>query len=1834
MSDTTILAITSNTELIIYDFIQNQQIKYLSSSFKCFLFANFSSDIYCLENNGILKKFDYTSLDFIIISDQIIIQIEVSEFYALSQQVLAFISLQGQIIILNLETQQALPLITSFQQVDKIQQIEQYIIILTQQQYLQVYQMQNQINTLNLVQAFQYNRKGYEILDFLVITFNNKNTLIIAESVTIYAYNLQSNSLIGNLPTACQKSLQLKQDDNYLYVICSFQITIFDKIILKLINYQKINQFKYSNIRNVQHLYQDFFAFILYDDLILVKLNSYSSQIVESFTKLDNPQIYQVNLIYQNQQQVAPTQIQLRCFSDSNLFDITHEMLNSSYQTSDTLINFVQSPSIYNNNYQHKNFQDRVSTQQLNLKKYVIQMSIQYSKLEQIQKFYEVFTLETLIEYQFNIQKDKLNMKGIANLTDSSFILKEFYILSFDTIILQININDTNFILNQFGNLKTLQFFNTDFVFDKNSKSYFLISNLNTLILDSININDQEIYESSNIKMTNVTNILISNLSIKNIKILSERSLFSFQNVTNITFTNLNLIDSETAAIFFEFIDCQTIYFQNLNIQKLTINKGNLFQIIKSNIVQISNLNATQIKTISLPQRILNFIPQEKQRILQDEVQQSQTSSLLNFLGCYKIYLSDLQFDRLNDITVLVSNHYAASDQLQYFSKQISMKKIILKEIEFSFQKNLIFNITSLQGQLNYINFTNINSLNNLVILNIQNKMNISNSVFTNANLIEGSVISLKQGQLNLTRSSFINITCQGSPCALNIESSDLIQINNNNFTNLNNTQLQISSTKITSYFQGGAIIISSSKQTFIENCQFQNCISQNEAGAIIILNSKQTLIDKCQFQNCISQKQGGALIISSSQQTLIENCQFQNCISQKEGGAIYSSQQNQENITIFRSDFLENQSSEGSGGAIFLSQINQINITQSNFQKNIALKQNGGAISLVSSNLSQFSENTFSYNEARIGGSIYYDKINSDLVNTTNLLLNAIIFQFNKASFYGQNIGSIPKYIGITNQPYLESLKIVQEYSIDNIASGNYLNQKLYLNFIDEEKKPFKFAGLDTQSYQIQFYFQLKLLDNSSIAIQQGNNINLNETIGMFEMYFQSVYKESQNQSINIISNQFEQNVSLSILLNLNYRNCIVGEIIQESNKFIECNQCVEGRYSLNIPDMQKDINKLQCISCPEQAKSCRGSELILKDGYWRESNLTDQIYTCLLESCAFDNPLSKSGCLTGYIGPLCNSCDSKQSVWGRQYGLKNKKCYPCSQEFSQILYLCFFILFYVFYITISQQKIINSKIKKIKLNIFKQIGLLITSNLSSSGNDISLLYKIFMNYLQILSYSSNFGILSQQFVSTSLNIFGDPITMTVTTFDCLFKMSDKYPLWFNRIVTQLFTILIICLLALFQQFISLLLSYKKREQAYKQFATTMNTTFIFFYIFYQPSISKMLIQSLICIKIGSKYYLTADYSQECYDYYHLLYALIVVVPLIILFCFIIPYFLFKKLKYLQKKDSQNRLIYSRVVSIMTYGFLYTGYKSKFLYWEIIKIINKFILTILINIVIQDNIKLMLIICLLQIYYLYHLKSQPYQNQNICQQEKLLIQKLIFTFLMLSAIINDDTDTRYLTKICQIIIFFINISSIQIVLIARFGEINLEKDQKNIFIYKIKILLQKMQKKYPNFLRFIRIRQIKVIRVHFLWKKVIERFRSKMFKLIKAEVSITEKSLKNNNLEEISRIQNFKSPEILSFIPSKNAIFKQINFQNDRITQSSNQFSSQKFNIVENSKQNQVNFNNKSETQQLENSTDSGVIFENEFSSVQLGQNFIFNKIIAANKFQQTKLDEKNDFK
>ncbi|KAL4433023.1 hypothetical protein ABPG74_005396 [Tetrahymena malaccensis] len=1313
----TILTILSSQELAVYDFIQNKQIYYSSSSFDCILYSNFTQDIYCLEANNVLKKFNYTALDFQVVANQNQIDIQVNEFYALSKQIIVFIDYEASMKFLDIQTFQASSIIMTKQQyLNKIEQVGEFIVASFQKQYLSVYQL-NQIQGIkNITETFQYNKEGLQIQDFLIINYNMSYTLLMANQLQIQIFNMQSQQFIGDLPISCQNQFKFKQDDDFLYCICSFQVNIFQKRVLKLINYYKINQFSYSNLKDVQYVYQDFYLLTLANELLLIKLNQSEASLVESFQNLNNPSVYLINLKYENNQLNIVSQIIFKCYSDSNIFDITYQVSENNIQTNDTLLTFIQSQSSLNQTNQHKSLQSRVYSQKnLKLAKYVLQMTIENSNLPQVEIFYNIFTETTIIQYQFQINQNQKSQIGIANLTDNFFILPQFSHLVFSSIKLYLALSQSDFNFNRYQNIQTINFKDVEIIFNQNSSSFLQISNLDQLVLDSFVIQNQKIDGLFNsMIVNNVTNILVINMTIQNVQIIHQ-PLIQFLQISNITILELNLFNIQLANNILSFVDCQNIQIQNIKIQSLSIYQGNIFQIIMSNTIQLADLIATDIKRINQTQQVNN--QNLVLRMIQN-VNYNDYISIVNIQGCQTIKMNKIMIDNLNNVGVILAIYYQLGTELEYYNKYIEITNTNITNVNFEVQEILF--LQSIQGLLQNLNIYDIISAQNAITLNIQQQITIQDSYFENIFFRGGSVINMLNGILVLNSSSFQNINSIGFPCALNVLQANTISILKTNFTNLANLKN--------------------------EEVQF----NQNSQGGAIKL------------QNTIF-----ASVIQSI---------FQNCSAYLQGGAIYSQQIQSSTLLIQNSDFIENESIQNSGGALFLSQLTEIKVSQSYFTKNKANVSRGGAIYLESCNLKQFEQINFSFNQADIGGSIFYMYTPKLLLNHNAFVQNKVQFLHNKASFYGQNIGSFPVSIGISQRPSLDQLKVYSEYQVNNIASGNYLDETLYLNFIDEESNALNFLGSSVSSERNAFYFLLNYSQNNDIIIQQGITAQLNKTIGLFELNFQSLYKISQNQTIYLVSNQFQNGNYLSLSLNLHYRNCVKGEIILENNQFIQCNKCVQGRYSLKKPDMDVDINQIQCSSCPSGAYFCQGSEIKLKDGYWRENDETDQIYSCLLESCSFDNIVSKHGCLPGYVGPLCNSCDSKKLVWQEQYGMKNMNCYPCQQQWiGQLCYFTFFLLLNFCYLAYSHYNISQNKVKYIKLILFKKIGLLMTNKLSASGNDISLWFKLTLSYLQILSCTAYFGVFKLSYLIIPINIFGDPSSITIHSLDCLIEMNDR---------------------------------------------------------------------------------------------------------------------------------------------------------------------------------------------------------------------------------------------------------------------------------------------------------------------------------------------------------------------------------------------------------------------------------------------------------------------------
>ncbi|KAL4509869.1 hypothetical protein ABPG73_023085 [Tetrahymena malaccensis] len=436
---------------------------------------------------------------------------------------------------------------------------------------------------------------------------------------------------------------------------------------------------------------------------------------------------------------------------------------------------------------------------------------------------------------------------------------------------------------------------------------------------------------------------------------------------------------------------------------------------------------------------------------------------------------------------------------------------------------------------------------------------------------------------------------------------------------------------------------------------------------------------------------------------------------------------------------------------------------------------------------------------------------------NNTRIKLDSQFFYFMcpfVAQIYSQNITFVSniKYIVGFNQT-IQDIKylnysifahIVQEQQSDQgykilryqifLKSpqqiGNYTKSPIYLQFFDEEDSMLNFGvSLSKQISQSilseinNYKISLQNYSNiSGLIILFGEQLQLDIEKNLFQLNITAGSVGEQTYELILASNFQDQQISID--LSIQFRKCIIGEVRYPKQNYISCDKCQQGTYSLVDPNQNNNL--IQCLKCPQDsATNCYSSNIILKDHFWRESNLTDQIYPCQLQGCSETSIQQIDGCLEGYIGPLCSSCDYKSDLWEDSYAIVGKQCVKCSDIRSTYIYFALQLIFYILYILICLQSQVQKSLLVIKLQYLRQLGILQISKTKYMGQDSEIIIKIFLSYLQIFSTC----IMSFAEIPTSVSdIFkygGDPIQMTYKSLDCsnYYMQSDlTYQCWVNN--------------------------------------------------------------------------------------------------------------------------------------------------------------------------------------------------------------------------------------------------------------------------------------------------------------------------------------------------------------------------------------------------------------------------------------------------------------------
>ncbi|KAL4456739.1 hypothetical protein ABPG73_014765 [Tetrahymena malaccensis] len=806
--------------------------------------------------------------------------------------------------------------------------------------------------------------------------------------------------------------------------------------------------------------------------------------------------------------------------------------------------------------------------------------------------------------------------------------------------------------------------------------------------------------------------------------------------LTNIEILNSNFIQTKTSY------QVNPIYIQSVYSSLITI--------------QYSKFQENILKGIQTQQAFsttaLNIINQQGEtQLLNNTFSNSKSNSIYNF-----IYISS-QVIVFNSSQFLMSS-FDLNDSQNQFQQQGGFAKLITNQLQ-------IYNCSFSQSTANKGSFLFIESLS-FVIKIVINKcffqegfsksdgsaifintpeygldLSILNSQFSNifSQSQDSYVISIKYPSLN--NSTYINqiyfdqvqienIYGNINSAFIDIINSQLVmqdilisqnmnyiipkQLINQGFSQLQ--QLQIIQTQNSSLafdrFRINSLsqLYSSQLSLFINsgnsNISFSNSNFTN-------LKFSKSLID---ITNGVLSSNGGVISIIGlkNSQNSINNCQFKSNKAQLNGGALYleANQEDEFKLEINSTQFSQNSVQQGYGGALFL--ISQI----SNTSKQQILINNS----------------LFQMNEAFVGGALYNQGINPYFL--TN------VFQNNVATYYGDDQFSYPNqlylfnYADFNNQ--YDSMK--QKIILNKFKSGGTLPDFIF-QLKDNSLKPI--ISIQGQILQVKVQISNQTQDYTKFQISGDTYQNIDNS-GKFifsGLKFVGIpgskaFLDFSSDSIKVYNNKtmsYDQNYIYRI--EVNFRNCTLGEIINKYNQFQECQACDNGKYTFDFSSCQP------CVD----GGICEEGLIYLKSGYWREEQYSPNIFECVnRQNNCVGQSFGNEVCIQGHIGPLCEECDIFGNFWKESYTKKQKyECIQCQQFNSYIwkLIITPLLIFLCMQVTVQNNE--RNQLEKIINNAFYQR--------SSQKQQMqrkfqekqkSRIYiKVLINYVQIIANSVTFN-------------------------------------------------------------------------------------------------------------------------------------------------------------------------------------------------------------------------------------------------------------------------------------------------------------------------------------------------------------------------------------------------------------------------------------------------------------------------------------------------------------
>jgi predicted outer membrane repeat protein len=656
------------------------------------------------------------------------------------------------------------------------------------------------------------------------------------------------------------------------------------------------------------------------------------------------------------------------------------------------------------------------------------------------------------------------------------------------------------------------------------------------------------------------------------------------------------------------------------------------------------------------------------------------------------------------------------------------------------------------------------------------------------------------------------------------------------------------------------------------------------------------------------------------------------------------------------------------------------VNITHSSFFNNSATQGRGGAFELGCEEASpcymSVSHSNFANNSAALdGGAIYWSKQEPQLVNLT--------FSHNSAP-YGNDVASFGvKLKSLDYNQTTQRLSKEADGMYLNIASGQHIPTNFTIALVDilgqvittDNTSIGTISPADTQNVtvtgtnRVQAYAGVYYFSDVKITAQPGVEIKISVTS-------------------NALSNLANDTIGNEISLKVQMRECEAGEA--QVGK--ECVKCGYDTYSLNSTQA--------CTSCPSGA-ICYGAALMVpQSGYWRSNKYTDLFFACPNSAACLGSPYitpSLTGiCSNAFRGNRCQACDNGFSRTGKNL------CEKCPDQVTnglRLLGICILMALI--------------------------IGIMVRSSLANAYQPKhlhSIYIKIFTNYLQLITLTTQLNIAWPSFVHSLLNTQNTALSVIDQLFsvDCMLADSSDYKqVYFMKLIVMAIVPVILGLFAFLYWCLHYLVK-RKKEVFKKELVATL--VVLFFLI--HPNIVKANFAMFSCIELEpGELWLNDNNDIRCYGSEHSLYAVVLALPVLVIWGIGVPTFI---LYYLIRKE-QVKL--DSLDMKLKLGFIYSGFRRSRFYWEFVILYRKIIIICCVVLISNYSVKIqaLTIMAILAYFVVLQHLIQPYNHPSLNKMEMRGILCAAVTIYCELYYLTDDLGE--LAKIFFfIVILFVNI--------------------------------------------------------------------------------------------------------------------------------------------------------------------------------------------------------------